>query len=101
MPELWKAWKAKSRLPTLSTSSLEISPKASEISTFPTAQAKRSGKLENQKQVFHFPLPLRDYDPGLPSTRQRPSAASGAPRRLKELLVVAQEKYLPLTGNSN
>jgi len=75
--------------------------KSSEISTFPTAQAKRSGKLENQKQVFHFPLPLRDYDPGLPSTRQRPSAASGAPRRLKELLVVAQEKYLPLTGNSN
>jgi len=30
----------------------------------PTAQAKRSGKVENQKQVFHFPLPLRDYDPG-------------------------------------
>ena len=101
MPELWKAWKAKSRLPTLSTSSLEISPKGGEISTFP--QPRRSGpeKWKTQKQVFHFPLPLRDYDPGLPSTRQRPSAASGAPRRLKELLVVAQEKYLPLTGNSN
>src|SRR5215471_8425624 len=45
----------------------------------PTAHAKRSGKVENQKQVFHFPLPLRDYDPGLPSTRRRPSAAA-APR---------------------
>jgi hypothetical protein len=35
MAGLWKAWKAKSRLPTLSTSPLEISPKGGEISTFP------------------------------------------------------------------
>lgn len=51
----------------------------------PTAQAKRSGKVENQKQVFHFPLPLREYDPGLPSPN--PPAAfgrsGGAPRRLR------------------
>jgi hypothetical protein len=65
MPELWKAWKAKSRLPTLSTSSLEISPKGVRDFHIPTAQAKRSGKVENQKQVFHFPLLLRDYDSGL------------------------------------
>ena len=55
MPGLWKAWKAKSRLPTLSTSPLEISPKGGVISTFP--QLRRSGleKWKTQKQVFHFP----------------------------------------------
>ena len=35
MAGLWKAWKAKSRLPPLSTSPLEISPRAGEIPTFP------------------------------------------------------------------
>ena len=55
MTGLWKAWKAKSRLPTLSTSPLEISPTAGEIPTFPqlrrvllvsdrTASKKRIGK---------------------------------------------------------
>jgi hypothetical protein len=60
----------------------------------PTAQAKRSGKLENQKQVFHFPLPLRDYDPGLPSTRQRPSAAASALR-------AASRSYWSSLGKNN
>jgi hypothetical protein len=55
MPELWKAWKAKSRLPTLSTSSLEISPKAVEISTFP--QPRRSGpeKWKTKSRFSTFP----------------------------------------------
>ena len=35
MPGLWKAWKAKNRLPPLSTSPLEIPPKGGAISTFP------------------------------------------------------------------
>jgi len=56
MPGLWKAWKAKGRLPTLSTSPLEISPKTGEIPTFPQLRRRRrDGKVENQKQVFHFP----------------------------------------------
>jgi len=70
MPGLWKAWKAKGRLPTLSTSPLEISPKAGEIPTFPqlrrvlhvsdrTAGRKESGsvgggKVEIQNQDSHF-----------------------------------------------
>ena len=70
MPGLWKAWKAKNRLPTLSTSPLGISPRAGEISTFPqlrrllaisgrTAGKKRigsvgGGKLEIQNQDSHF-----------------------------------------------
>jgi len=52
MPGLWKAWKAKGRLPTLSTSPLEISPKGGEIFTFP--QLGRSG-LEKWKTKSRFP----------------------------------------------
>jgi hypothetical protein len=56
MAGLWKAWKAKGRLPTLPTSPLEISPKDKRDSPIPTAPAtKTDGKVENQKQVSHFP----------------------------------------------
>src|SRR6516165_1172278 len=81
MPGLWKAWKAKGRLPTLSTSPLEISPKGGVIST---AQAKRSGKVENPKAGFPLSHPrFRDDDYRFSSRpiRRRPSAAAGgAPR---------------------
>jgi len=56
MPGLWKEWKAKSRLPTLSTSPLEISPTAGEISTFP--QLRRRRRMETcktQSRFFTFP----------------------------------------------
>src|SRR5436190_11160370 len=36
-------------------SPLEISPKAGEIPTFPQLRRLRRGKVENQKQVSHFP----------------------------------------------
>jgi hypothetical protein len=52
MPGLWKAWKAKSRLPTLSTSPLEISPTAGEIPTFP--QRRRRGRMEKWKTKSRF-----------------------------------------------
>jgi hypothetical protein len=52
MPGLWKEWKAKSRLPTLSTSPLEISPKGGEIPTFPPLE-----------QVSHFPSPASRLRP--------------------------------------
>ena len=42
MPGLWKAWKAKSRLPNLSTSPLEILPRAGKISTFPQLRRRSS-----------------------------------------------------------
>jgi len=45
---------SQSRLPTSSHSSLEISPKADEIPPFPQLR-RRGGKVENQKQVSHFP----------------------------------------------
>jgi hypothetical protein len=71
MPGLWKAWKAKGGLPTLSTSPLGISPRAGEIPTFPqlrrllpisgrNSSQKESGsvghgKVEIQNQDSHFP----------------------------------------------
>jgi hypothetical protein len=59
MPGLWKVWKAKKRLPTLPTSPLEISPKNRRDSHIPTAPAtKADGKVENQKQVSHFPTAI-------------------------------------------
>jgi hypothetical protein len=53
MPGLWKAWKAKSRLPTLSTSPLGISPRAGEIPTFP--QRRRRRRMEKWKTKSRFP----------------------------------------------
>jgi len=43
----------------------------------PTARAKRSGKVENQKQVSHFPIPLRVYDSGSPLKTQNRSLGGG------------------------
>jgi hypothetical protein len=39
-------------------SPLEISPKAGEIPTFPQLRRLRRGKVENQKQVSHFPTAI-------------------------------------------
>jgi hypothetical protein len=71
MPGLWKEWKAKSRLPTLSTSPLEISPKGGEISTFP--QLRRSGleKWKTKSRFPTFPSPLRDDDRGSSSQNHK------------------------------
>ena len=52
MPGLWKAWKAKNSLPTLSTSPLGISPKAGEIPTFP--QLRRRRRMEKWKTKSRF-----------------------------------------------
>jgi hypothetical protein len=50
----------------------------------PTAQAKRSGKVENQRQVSHFPLPLRDYNPRFALSQHTPAAfGRGAPRHVR------------------
>jgi hypothetical protein len=53
MPGLWKVWEAKGRLPTLSTSPLEISPTAGEISTFPQLRPRR--RMEKWKTKSRFP----------------------------------------------
>jgi len=74
---LWKAWKAKGRLPTLSTSPLEISPKTGEIPTFP--QLRRRGRLEKWKTKSRFPTfpPPRVY---IPKTNKHGDGRAFAPR---------------------
>ena len=57
MPGLWKAWKAKSRLPTLSTSPLEISPQTGEIPTFP--QLRRLFSLPTKPPAGGLSPPVR------------------------------------------
>lgn len=58
MPGLWKAWKAKRRLPTLPTSPLEIPPNGGGIPTFP--QLRRSGpeKWKTKTRFSTFPSRL-------------------------------------------
>jgi hypothetical protein len=85
MAGLWKAWKAKGRLPTLPTSPLEISPTAGRdfhISTAPATTA--AGNVQNQKQVFHVSTAT---DPRSPKTKKKLGGtgfalrpAAGAPR---------------------
>ena len=91
MTGLWKAWKAKSRLPTLPTSPLEISPKGRRDSHIPTARAKRSGKVENQRQVFHFPTATVSHI----SEEEKPErgrASPSAPPKRQKVIVVDREK---------
>lgn len=58
MAVLWKVWKAKSRLPPLSTSPLEIPPAAGGISTFPQCRRRRRmGKWKTKTRFPTFPPP--------------------------------------------
>jgi len=53
-------------------SPLEISPRAGEIPTFPQLRRKQAdGKVENQKQVSHFPTAT---NPFLPEPKTGPRA---------------------------
>ena len=55
MAERWKAWKSKGRISPLPTVPWK-SRKEREIPTFPQLRRKQAdGKVENQKQVSHFP----------------------------------------------
>src|ERR1019366_3060584 len=94
MPGLWKAWKAKSRLPPLSTSPLEISPKGGAIPTFPQLRRRGGrGKVENQKQVSHFPTAPNVYG----SQEQKPGRGRAAPSARRRALRAAphtKKKYL-------
>jgi len=90
MPGLWKAWKAKRRLPTLSTSPFGNLAKGGEIPTFP--QLGRSGleKWKTKSRFPTFPAPLREHDGGFALSNQTAGSAGcarhrggSAPRRLK------------------
>ena len=75
MPGLWKAWKAESRLPTLSTSPLGISPTAGEIPTFP--QRRRRRRMEKWKTKSRFST---FPPPRFPSLKTKTQRRGFAPR---------------------
>ncbi len=65
MPGLWKAWKAKSRLPPLSTAPWKSRQEQARFPTFPQLRREAGGgKVENQKQVSHFPTATNPFSPG-------------------------------------
>ena len=95
MAERWKAWKSKGRISPLPTVPWK-SRKQREIPTFPQLRRKQAdGKVENQKQVSHFPPPripfLPEPNPG--RGRAAPSAYGGrfAPPKSQRVVVVDRE----------
>ena len=88
MAERWKAWKSKGRISPLPTVPWK-SRKQREIPTFPQLRRKQAdGKVENQKQVSHFPTATNPLSPGTkPGLRAgfalRPRRALRAALRVK------------------
>ena len=95
MAERWKAWKSKGRISPLPPVPWK-SRKQREIPTFPQLRRKQAdGKVENQKQVSHFPTATNPPSPGSkPGPRAgfdlRPVA--GASRRPKSQRVVGVDR---------
>ena len=75
MPGPWKAWKSKSSFPTLSTAPWK-SRKDREIPTFPQPGVAPDGKVENQKQVSHFPTRRSRRRPRLSFLKPKPKKGS-------------------------
>jgi len=74
MAQLWKAWKSKDRISPLPTVAWK-SHKDGEIPTFPRLRLLGHGKVENQKQVSHFPTAIY-----ISETEQKPPTASAKER---------------------
>ena len=70
MAEWWKAWKSKSRISPLPTAPWK-SRKSREIPTFPQLRRRDGGKVENQKQVSHFPTAFSWVEGKTKSSRLR------------------------------
>src|SRR5687768_12876342 len=99
--ELWK-WRVCGKsgkpkaLPTLSTSPLEISPKAGEVSTFPQLRRRRRMEKWKTKSRFStFPPPrvlLSQTKKAAPRAGFALRPAAGAPRRPKRQDVIVVDK---------
>jgi hypothetical protein len=90
MPGLWKARKAKNRLPTLSTSPLEISPTAARFPHSHSPGDEANGKMENQTQVSHFPTATNPIF--LSHQKARPAAGLRPSPQSYRVVVVDREK---------
>jgi len=58
MTGLWKPWKAKSRLPPVSTGPWKSRQERARFPHFHSSGDEADGKVENQKQVSHFPTAI-------------------------------------------
>ena len=97
MPGLWKAWKAKNRLPPLSTSPLEISPKGGEIPTFPQLRRGRMEKWKTKSGFPTFPPPrmnmeIKNKNRAAGGLRPPPGGGRSAPPKSQKVIVVDREK---------
>jgi len=78
MTGLWKPWKAKSRLPPVSTGPWKSRQEQARFPHFHSSGDEADGKVENQEQVSHFPTAIslsQNENAGAgrasPSARQR------------------------------
>ena len=58
MTGLWKPWKAKNRLPPVSTGPWKSRQEQARFPHFHSSGDEADGKVENQKQVSHFPTAI-------------------------------------------
>jgi hypothetical protein len=84
MTGLWKPWKAKSRLPPVSTGPWKSRQGQARFPHFHSSGGKQAdGKVENQKQVSHFPTATnpfsRNQNRATGGLRPPPCAASLRP----------------------
>lgn len=98
MPGLWKAWKAKSRLPPLSTAPWESRQGQARFPHFHSSDGKQAdGKVENQRQVSHFSTATNPFIPE-PKTGPRagfalrPVASASRRPKSQRVVVVDREK---------
>ena len=94
MTGLWKPWKAKSRLPPVSTGPWKSRQEQARFPHFHSSGDESDGKVENQKQVSHFPTAIPfsqdEKDRRRAGFALRPAA--GASRRLKSQRVVVVDR---------
>src|SRR5882724_2864147 len=86
MTGLWKPWKAKSRLPPVSTGPWKSRQERARFPHFHSSGDEADGKVENQKQVSHFPTAISLSQNKKPGTvgRASPSARRMALRATQE-----------------
>src|SRR2546430_13161400 len=98
MPGLWKEWKAKNRLPTLSTSPLEISPTAGELPTFPQLRRRRrdfrseehTSELQSQSNlVCRLLLEKKTHHVSTPVATSSTPAIAPSPGRAQQFISYA------------
>ena len=98
MPGLWKAWKAKSRLPPLSTAPWKSRQERARFPHFHSSGDEGGWKVENQKQVSHFPTATNPFSPGRKNRAAqagfalRPAAGASPRPKSQRVVVVDREK---------